>query len=221
MTSLNLFASQFDSVAKFVEKKQKELEFVLVDTPGQIEVFTWSASGNIITNSLALTVPTCVLYVMDATRCISPATFMSNMLYACSILYKTRLPFVLCFNKCDAASSALPKEWMTDFEALNDALASDTNYMANLTRSMSLVLQEFYETLTAVSCSALTGEGIDEVIEAIRNTREDYEKEYLNPLKERMERKKKEQEENLGKVKADMGEEIRSDDDDDEDENEW
>jgi hypothetical protein len=28
---------------------------------------------------------------------------MSNMLYACSILYKTRLPLVLTFNKVDVA----------------------------------------------------------------------------------------------------------------------
>ena len=32
-------------------------------------------------------------------RCTSPQTFMSNMLQACSILYKTKLPMLLVFNK--------------------------------------------------------------------------------------------------------------------------
>lgn len=66
---------------------------------GQIEVFTWSASGTIITETLASSCPTVVVYVMDTVRSVSPVTFMSNMLYACSILYKTRLPFIVVMNK--------------------------------------------------------------------------------------------------------------------------
>ncbi len=57
--------------------------YVLLDTPGQIEVFTWSASGSIIAEALAATFPTVLVYVMDTPRCASPQTFMSNMLYAC------------------------------------------------------------------------------------------------------------------------------------------
>jgi hypothetical protein len=36
-----------------------------------------------------------VVYV----RSVSPVTFMSNMLYACSILYKTKLSFIVAMNK--------------------------------------------------------------------------------------------------------------------------
>lgn len=32
-------------------------------------------------------------------RCNSPTTFMSNMLYASSVLYKSSLPMVIVFNK--------------------------------------------------------------------------------------------------------------------------
>lgn len=83
--------------------------YVLIDTPGQIEVFTWSASGTIITEALvgvrfgsvwfgpvrfilrcvcvcgsqASSFPCVVIYVMDTSRSVNPVTFMSNMLYAC------------------------------------------------------------------------------------------------------------------------------------------
>jgi len=40
-----------------------------------------------------------VVYVMDTVRSCSPVTFMSNMLYACSILYKMKLPFIIAMNK--------------------------------------------------------------------------------------------------------------------------
>ena len=58
--------------------------YVLLDTPGQIEIFTWSASGSIITDALASALPTVIVYIIDTPRTTAPATFMSNMLYACS-----------------------------------------------------------------------------------------------------------------------------------------
>lgn len=42
---------------------------------------------------------TAIVYIVDTARNINPVTFMSNMLYACSILYKMKLPFIIVFNK--------------------------------------------------------------------------------------------------------------------------
>lgn len=99
MTALNLFSTKFGNVVDLIEKAGKEYKFCVIDTPGQIEVFTWSASGTIITEGLATSFPTIIVYVMDVVRSANPTTFMSNMLYACSILYKSRLPFIVVINK--------------------------------------------------------------------------------------------------------------------------
>lgn len=88
MTSLNLYSTQFHQVLDFTSKKKHEYDYIIIDTPGQIEVFTWSASGQIISEILATTFPTIIAFVMDTPRCQNVNTFMSNMLYACSILYK-------------------------------------------------------------------------------------------------------------------------------------
>ena len=47
----------------------------------------------------ASSLSTVIVYVMDTSRSMNPVTFMSNMLYACSILYKTKLPFIVVMNK--------------------------------------------------------------------------------------------------------------------------
>lgn len=52
MTSLNFFAARFDQVLNLVSKNACRYRYVVFDTPGQIEVFTWSASGMIITGAL-------------------------------------------------------------------------------------------------------------------------------------------------------------------------
>lgn len=99
VTSLNLFATKIAQVIDYIRKASEEYTHVIFDTPGQIEVFTWSASGSIITEALAYEFPTIVTYVVDTVRSVNPVTFMSNMLYACSILYKTKLPFIVVMNK--------------------------------------------------------------------------------------------------------------------------
>jgi GTPase SAR1 family protein len=178
LTALNLFTTKFDQVLGLVDKRASKIDYVLVDTPGQIEIFTWSASGSIITDSIASTYPTVVLYVIDTPRSVSPVTFMSNMLYACSILYKTRLPFVLVFNKTDVVSADFAKEWMQDFDAFQSALEDDETYMGTLVGSMCLVLEEFYKHLHCVGVSAVTGEGMDELFNSISKAAAEYETEY-------------------------------------------
>uniref|UniRef100_A0A8C4QKE4 GPN-loop GTPase n=1 Tax=Eptatretus burgeri TaxID=7764 RepID=A0A8C4QKE4_EPTBU len=247
VTSLNLLATRFPQVIQLIEKRKEQTDFVLIDTPGQIEVFTWSASGSIITETLvshyvniyilcfgrsihlpcslykdslsiyplqASVFPTVVVFVLDTARCTSPITFTSNMLSACSILYKTKLPFILAMNKTDVVSHDFAVEWMTDFESLGDVLSAPgdagASYASSLARSMSLTLSAFYQHLKVVGVSAMMGTGMPELFSALEEAREEYEREYrpeyerLQMLKERTEENEKERQ--LSRLHKDLGE---------------
>ncbi|TFK68930.1 XPA-binding protein 1 [Pluteus cervinus] len=208
LTALNLFTTKFDQVLDIVEKRADTVDYVILDTPGQIEIFTWSASGAIITDAIAGALPTVVAYIIDTPRTTAPATFMSNMLYACSILYKTKLPFILVFNKTDVQPHDFALEWMHDFEEFQAALAThngtrdsegEPTYMNSLMNSMSLVLDEFYKNLKAVGVSSMTGAGMSEFFEAVDASRAEYEREYLPDL----ERARSRREQTLQEAKQD------------------
>ena len=217
MTCLNLFCTKFDQVMQLLEKRafpgeneetkttsdieknssndSEGLDYILVDTPGQIEAFTWSASGQIISESLASAFPTVLCFVVDTVRCAaSPNTFMSNMLYACSMLYRTRLPIVICFNKIDVVSHEFCLDWMRDYDAFQTALddaASTSGFYGSLTRSLSLVLDEFYTSFThAVGVSAVTGDGMPDFWATVqRAAQQDFCVDYVQDLQNRLEEK--------------------------------
>ena len=229
VTSLNIFATKIDQIINILEKraapnpetpKAKPIKNIIVDTPGQIEVFMWSASGSILLESLASSFPTVVAYIIDTPRTSSTSTFMSNMLYACSILYKTKLPMILVFNKTDVKDADFAKEWMTDFETFQAALKQEedsgsfggvegaggfgggSGYMGSLLNSMSLMLEEFYKHLSVVGVSSMTGKGIDEFFEAVREKAKEFERDYRPELERR---RKERQEEIAGKRQKDLG----------------
>ncbi|KAF9999206.1 hypothetical protein BGZ79_007175 [Entomortierella chlamydospora] len=208
LTALNLFTTKFDQVLGFIDKRAPSLDYILVDTPGQIEIFTWSASGSIITDTLAATYPTMIAYIIDTPRTAAPATFMSNMLYACSILYKTKVPFILVFNKTDVKPHDFAVEWMTDFESFQEALQKDKTYMSSLMNSMSLVLDEFYSHLKVVGVSAVTGAGMDDFLKAVDEAVVEYNQEYKpeleRVLEERRKKKEADKEEQMARLMKDM-----------------
>jgi hypothetical protein len=78
VTCLNLFATRFDQVLEIVEARALENKYILFDTPGQIEVFTWSASGAIITESISATLPTVVVYVIGEINLVTK-TFVNQL----------------------------------------------------------------------------------------------------------------------------------------------
>ena len=210
----------------------KPISNILIDTPGQIEVFVWSASGDILLSSLASSFPTVIAYIVDTPRSSSTSTFMSNMLYAISILYKTKLPLILVFNKTDACKDgdwSWAEKWMTDFEAFQEALQKEqesgsfggaeggetgtvygggSGYMGSLLNSMSLVLEEFYRHLKVCGVSAMTGEGVKDFFDAVDEKRQEFERDYKPELekrwKEREQEKEQRREKELGRLMKDM-----------------
>jgi len=197
-----------------------------------MEVFLWSASGQILLDTLASSYPTVLAYIIDTPRSSSPATFMSNMLYACSVLYKTSLPIVLVCNKTDVKDASFVKEWMTDFEKFQEAVRAERGtdgeegmgFMGSLMGSMGLVLEEFYHALDVINplpqqlvrregidvykvvpVSSLTGAGMEDFFKAAAEKKQEYDRDYKPELERRIrERTEEKKTQGLDKLMRDM-----------------
>ncbi len=81
-------------------------------------------------------------------------------------------------------------DWMRDFDLLDENLSKVDTYLSSLSRSLSLVLEEFYKNVEACGVSAKTGKGFESMIELkIPKCRNEYfevfHKELLQKMKEK------------------------------------
>ena len=95
------------------------------------------------------------------------------------------MPLLLVFNKSDVCAPDFAAEWMADFDVFHAALEGETTYAATLSRSLSVVLEKFYQELPSVGVSAVTGQGMDDFLAAVEVARADYEANYLPMLRAR------------------------------------
>lgn len=76
---------------------------------------------------------------------------MSNMIFACSIYQKFKIPMILTFNKIDIADYTKIERWFSDFDNFIgnsisnlDDVGEEKGYLSNLSRSIGFELEEFY-----------------------------------------------------------------------------
>ena len=77
-----------------------------------------------------------------------------------------------------------------------------------MSRSLSLVLDDFYTDLRAVGFSSVTGEGLDELLKTIGEARKEYYEEFLPDLKRKKEKalakREREAQKQIDKLKQDL-----------------
>ena len=68
--------------------------------------------------------------------------------------------------------------WLTDFNALPEALSSQKGYVSQFSRTSSQILFRFFERIQYCSFSAVSGQGCEEFFDKLENCRKDYWKSY-------------------------------------------
>lgn len=127
------------------------------------------------------------------------------------MLYKTRLPLILAFNKIDIVRHEFALEWMQDNDIFEEAARQKEKYSSNLTQSMGTMLEAFYRHLNVVGVSAITGTGVDEFLLELRRGAVQWQQEYMPELQrlrdEKARREKERQQRDIERMKQDVAQE--------------
>jgi len=114
----DLIAEEAERLGSEIEDLQSDV--VLVDTPGQMELFAFRASGPYIANELTKE-PKAIVYLFDAVFSFNPLNYVSNMFLSAAVYNRFFFPQLHVLSKCDL----LPPEeanrvvdWSTDPDAL-------------------------------------------------------------------------------------------------------
>jgi GTPase SAR1 family protein len=114
----DLIAEEAERIGGEIEDLQSDV--VLVDTPGQMELFAFRASGPYIANELTKE-QKAIVYLFDAVFSFNPLNYVSNMFLSAAVYNRFFFPQLHVLSKCDLlppeqANSIL--EWSADPEAL-------------------------------------------------------------------------------------------------------
>ena len=147
--------------------------YVLIDTPGQMELFAFRSVGSVLINRLSMD-RSAAVFVIDATQAQTPSGYISSMLLALSTQFRFNLSQVNVLNKIDLLDKPVVDEileWSEETDLLREALLSDQDNKleADLSVRLSDVLTAVGTLSRPIPISARTGEGLDALYRVLHN----------------------------------------------------
>jgi len=156
----DLIASKIDELQSAVDNVNPD--YLIVDTPGQIELFAYRASGPFFVQNLNAEQKV-VMFLHDGSLLTTPINFVSIALLATSVKLRLNLPQVNVITKIDLIQDKIKDilTWSTNMASLQDALAKESdgeNYILASNLLTSLNLGGFAQG--SIPISNASGEGL-------------------------------------------------------------
>jgi GTPase SAR1 family protein len=134
----DLLADRLEEIRFEVEDSNPDI--LLVDTPGQIELFAFREGGRFIAEQLTED-SRAIIYLMDAPFTRSPLNFVTNLYLAAAIYSRILQPQVYVISKADLVTEPEIDDivgWTTDPEAFDLAVANlEEKNLSVITRELA------------------------------------------------------------------------------------
>ena len=157
----DLIADEIENITKDIEAANADL--VLVDTPGQMELFAFRASGPYIVNELTRE-PKAIVYLFDAVFSINPLNYVSNMFLSAAVYNRFFQPQVHLLSKCDLIPEkevATITDWAVNPRILENSIEQRLEGTKRLfSRNMMNAINQLGIKFLLTPVSAKTNEGL-------------------------------------------------------------
>ena len=157
----DLIADDIGDISREIEDINSDV--VLVDTPGQMELFAFRSSGPYIASELTKE-PKAITYLFDTAFSLNPLNYVSNLFLSAAVYNRFFVPQVYLLSKCDL----LQKEdvnkivdWSVDPEALENAIDQKLEGTRRLLSiNMTRAIYELGLRFSLIPVSSKTNEGM-------------------------------------------------------------
>jgi len=157
----DLIANETGRLTEEIEDLNPDV--LLVDTPGQMELFAFRASGPYIAQTITDD-PKAIVYLFDSVFSSNPLNYVSNMFLSAAVYTRFFLPQIHVLSKCDLLPEAdleLILEWSEDSEALELAINERLEGTKRLLgQRMTEAIHQLDLSFPLIPVSAKTNEGI-------------------------------------------------------------
>ncbi|RLI17121.1 GTPase [Candidatus Bathyarchaeota archaeon] len=157
----DLIAEEIERVAAEIEALNPDM--VLVDTPGQMELFAFRASGPYIVNELTKE-PKAIVYLFDSVFCMNPLNYVSNLFLSAAVYNRFLTPQVHVLSKCDLLDSENVNrivDWSAKPKLLENAIEEQLSGTKRiLSREIMKAIYNLGMRFLLIPVSAKTNEGM-------------------------------------------------------------
>lgn len=165
----DLLVFNIERVKKLIDKYKTN--YVLIDTPGQTELFTFRHSSDRIIKTLGED-QSILVFLMDPFIAQTPTGFVSELLLSSTIQFRFGLPILITLSKTDMIEQeALDtlKDWSSDLLKLEEALMTDDKKIhGHLNFELLKVLQDMDIYKALIPTSAETKLGMEDIYNFIQ-----------------------------------------------------
>jgi GTPase SAR1 family protein len=156
----DLIAEQTTTLNEMIE--DYKADYIIIDTPGQMELFAFRQSGPYIANELSGD-SKAVLYLFDAAFSNDPLNYVSNMFLATAVYNRFLLPQVHILSKSDLVSKKDLKkilDWSARAKSLELALEEQLSEMRRvLSKDIAEAIRRLGLVFSLFSVSSKTDAG--------------------------------------------------------------
>ncbi len=150
-----------DLSLNYVDELLVKADFVLYDTPGQMELFIYLNSGVEIARRIAESDYTVGLFVVDSGVASTPENFVSVLAQNAVVSLRMDVPVITVFNKADVCRVPF------SVEEVRRELEKREGVLAELMEGLVDFLEVTSAKYRIIEVSVLKGEGIEDVLSAI------------------------------------------------------
>jgi len=146
-------------------------DYVLIDTPGQLEMFLFRPEGTKFLKKLEMMKPVLMIYIVDGSLAKEPEDLMTSYLLSLILQTKVELQVITVINKIDLLEESeldTVRLLIENPEEFGKRVAERVGGLAaDMLLDLAQVAEKYSPSARALPVSAKTGEGLKELYDVI------------------------------------------------------